>query len=199
MAMIKINLSNAKKQVDLSNFGGFDLTKVKFKALLLVIVLIYIPDFVIVPIWTQAEADKTEELETKTKTVAGLKRKVSEGRNFENQIKELKAQEEALEKKLVAVKEAISFKKNPSALLLYLAKNTPADMWIKELTIENDVLSIKGEALDYTSIGNFVQSLRSSVFIRDASVGQQSQYVRESDKTRIEVFDVRFGIARFDQ
>lgn len=197
--MIKINLSNAKKQVDLSNFGGFDLTKVKFKALLLVIVLIYIPDFVIVPIWTQAEADKTEELETKTKTVAGLKRKVSEGRNFENQIKELKAQEEALEKKLVAVKEAISFKKNPSALLLYLAKNTPADMWIKELTIENDVLSIKGEALDYTSIGDFVQSLRSSVFIRDASVGQQSQYVRESDKTRIEVFDVRFGIARFDQ
>lgn len=197
--MIKINLSNAKKQVDLSNFGGFDLTKLKFKALLLVIVLIYIPDFVIVPIWTQSEADKTEELESKTRTVAGLKRKINEGRNFENQIKELKKQEEALEKKLVAVKEAISFKKNPSALLLYLAKNTPSDMWIKDLTIENDVLTIKGEALDYTSIGDFVQSLRSSVFIRDASVGQQSQYVRESDKTRIEVFDVRFGIARFDQ
>lgn len=197
--MIKINLSTAKKQVDLTNLGGFDLSKLKIKALLLVIVLLYVPDFVIIPMWTQIEEDKAMELDNKMKIVGGLKRKISEGKNFENQIKELKAQEEALEKKLVAVKEAISFKKNPSALLLYIAKNTPSDMWIKDLSIENDVLSIKGEALDYTSIGDFVQSLRSSVFIRDASVGQQTQYVRESDKTRIEVFDVRFGIARFDQ
>lgn len=199
MAMIKINLSTAKKQLDVSNIGGFDLTKLKIKAVLLVIVLLYIPDFVIVPMWTQSEEDAAAELDAKMKTVGSLKRKVNEAKNYENQIKELKAQEEALEKKLVAVKEAISFKKNPSALLLYIAKNTPPDMWIKDLMIENDVLTIKGEALDYTSIGNFVQSLRSSVFIRDASVGQQSQYVRESDKTRIEVFDVRFGIARFDQ
>lgn len=197
--MIKINLSTAKKQLDVSNIGGFDLTKLKIKAVLLVIVLLYVPDFVIVPMWTQSEEDAAAELDAKMKTVGSLKRKVNEAKNYENQIKELKAQEEALEKKLVAVKEAISFKKNPSALLLYIAKNTPPDMWIKDLMIENDVLTIKGEALDYTSIGNFVQSLRSSVFIRDASVGQQSQYVRESDKTRIEVFDVRFGIARFDQ
>jgi Tfp pilus assembly protein PilN len=149
--------------------------------------------------WNDSEAEKAAELSEKQAIVAGLKRKVNEAKNYENQIKELKAQEEALEKKLLAVKEAISFKKNPSALLLYIAKNTPPDMWIKDLSIENDVLSIKGEALDYTSIGNFVQSLRSSVFIRDANVGQQSQYVREPDKARIEVFDVRFGIARFDQ
>ncbi len=199
MAMIKINLSGAKKQVDISNIGGFDFTKLKFKAVALVIVLLYVPDMLIVPMWTAQEQEKSDELDTKMKTVASLKRKVAEAKNYENQIKELKAQEEALEKKLLAVKEAISFKKNPSGLLLYIAKNTPPDMWIKDLSIENDVLTIRGEALDYSSIGNFVQSLRSSVFIRDASVGQQSQYVREPDKTRIEVFDVRFGIARFDQ
>lgn len=199
MAMIKINLSTAKKQADFSNVGGFDLTKLKIKAIALVIALLYIPDFLLVPMWDKSYEEISADLDTKQKTIAGLKRKVNEAKNYENQIKELKAQEEALEKKLVAVKEAISFKKNPSALLLYIAKNTPPDMWIKELSIENDTLSIKGEAPDYTSIGNFVQSLRSSVFIRDANVGQQSQYVRESDKTRIEVFDVRFGIARFDQ
>lgn len=197
--MIKINLSTAKKQVDISNIGGFDFTRLKIKAVLLVIVLLYVPDFLIVPMWESQEAALQTDLDQKKTQVAGLKRKVNEAKNYESQIKDLKAQEEALEKKLLAVKEAISFKKNPSALLLYIAKNTPPDMWIKDLTIENDVLTIKGEALDYTSIGNFVQSLRSSVFIRDANVGQQSQYVREPDKTRIEVFDVRFNIARFDQ
>lgn len=199
MAMIKINLSTAKKQVDISNIGGFDFTRLKIKAVLLMIVLLYVPDFVIVPMWTQAEEEKSKELEEKRMQQGALKRKVNDAKKYETQIKDLKAQEEALEKKLVAVKEAISFKKNPSALLLYIAKNTPPDMWIKDLSIENDVLSIKGEALDYQSIGNFVQSLRSSVFVRDANVGQQTQYVREPDKTRIEVFDVKFGIARFDQ
>ncbi len=199
MPMIKINLSSSKKQLDISNVGGFDFTNLKIKAVILVVFLLYVPDFVIVPIWTSLEESKATELDTKRKTVSGLKRKVNEGKNYETQIRELKAQEAALEKKLLAVKEAISFKKNPSGLLLYIAKNTPPDMWIKDLSIENDTLSIKGEALDYTSIGNFVQSLRSSVFIRDAEVGKQSQYVRESDKARIEVFDIKFGIARFDQ
>ncbi|MFL5783767.1 MAG: PilN domain-containing protein [Bacteriovoracaceae bacterium] len=197
--MIKINLSSSKKQLDISNVGGFDFTRLKIKAVLLVSVLIYLPDFVLLPMWTSSEEEKAQELSDKQKVAGGLRRQVAEGKNYENQIKELKAQEEALEKKLVAVKEAISFKKNPSALLLYIAKNTPPDMWIKDLVIENDSLLIKGEALDYTSIGNFVQSLRASVFIRDANVVSQSQYVREPDKTRIEVFDVRFGIARFDQ
>src|SRR5690606_8600414 len=134
--------------------------KLKIKAVALVIVLLYVPDFVIVPMWDQSYTTISNDLDLKRKEVAALKRKVNEAKNYENQIKELKAQEEALEKKLVAVKKAISFKKNPSALLLYIAKNTPPDMWIKELSIENDTLSIKGEALDYTSIGNFVQSLR---------------------------------------
>jgi Tfp pilus assembly protein PilN len=199
VAMIKINLSSQKKQLDISNVGGFDFTRLKIKAVLLVSVLIYLPDFVLLPMWTSAEEEKAQELSSKQNVAGGLRRQVAEGKNYENQIKELKAQEEALEKKLVAVKEAISFKKNPSALLLYIAKNTPADMWIKDLSIENDTLLIKGEALDYTSIGNFVQSLRSSVFIRDAQVVSQTQYVREPDKTRVEVFDIRFGIARFDQ
>ncbi len=199
MAMIKINLSSSKQQVDISNIGGFDFTKLKFKAVALMLALLYVPDLLIVPMWTASEEEKSAELNGKMKTVSSLKRKVNEAKNYESQIKELKSQEKALEKKLLAVKEAISFKKNPSGLLLYVAKNTPPDMWIKDLTIENDVLTIKGEALDYKSIGTFVQSLRSSVFIRDANVGQQTQYVREPDKTRIEVFDIRFGIARFDQ
>ena len=53
--MIKINLSNDKKQVDISNIGGFDLTKLKIKPLLLIIVLIYIPDFLLVPMWKRNE------------------------------------------------------------------------------------------------------------------------------------------------
>lgn len=197
--MIKINLSTAKKQVDISNVGGFDFTKLKIKPLLLFIILIYIPDFVLVPMWEEERNSVNAVVTAKQTKLAGLRQKVAQSRELENQIRELKAQEENLGKKLVAVKEAISEKRNPAPLLLYIAKNMPAELWIKELVIEQDQMTIKGEAMDYTSIGNFVNSLRSSVFIREANITKTSNAVRESDKRRIETFEVKFTIGRFNQ
>ena len=197
--MIKINLSTAKKQVDISNVGGFDFTKLKIKPLLLIIVLIYIPDFVLVPMWDQEREEVNQQVNAKQSQLSSLKRKVAQSQELEKQIRELKAQEENLGKKLVAVKEAISEKRNPSSLLTYIAKNMPETLWIKELDINADQMIIKGEALDYTSIGNFVNSLRSSIFIREASITSTSNAVRDSDKRRIETFEVKFLIGRFDQ
>lgn len=196
--MIKINLSNEKKQVDLANVGGFDFSKVKIKPLLLVMVLVYLPDVLLAPMLEEQKETANQELATKQAQLNSLKRKVSAAKDMDKQIKELKAQEENLGKKLLAVKQAISEKRNPSNILLYIAKNIPAELWIKSLTIDQDKMTIKGEALDYTSIGNFVNSLRSSIFIKDANISETNSTVR-ADKRRIETFEVVFGIARFDQ
>lgn len=196
--MIKINLSAAQKQMDISNLGGFDFTKLKIKAVVLAIVLMYVPDFVVTPIWESEFNATTEELNQMQSQLAKLKRKVAQSVNMEKQIRELKAQEENLGKKLIAVKQAISMKRNPSNLLLYIAKNMPQDLWIKELSIEGELMIVKGEALSYTSVGNFVTNLRSSVFIKDSSIKSTTSTVRESDKRRIESFEIHFFIARFE-
>ena len=197
--MIKINLSNSKKKVDISNIGGFDFTKMKIKAVILVAVLIYIPDFTILPMWQKAQDDTNQIIQTKQMELSKLKRKVAESQDMEKQILELKAQEENLGKRLTSVKQAISEKKNPAPLLLYIAKNVPEELWINSLTIEDDRMSIRGEAYDYTSIGNFMNNLKSSVFIREANITSTSSVVRPTDKRRIETFEVNFVIARFDQ
>jgi Tfp pilus assembly protein PilN len=197
--MIKVNLSTAKKQVNLSNVGGFDFSKFKLKAFLGTVFLIYLIDFTLTPL-LEAETQKAqEEVNSHQNELRKLRSEVKESQDLEKQIRELKAQEESLEKKLTAVKEAISEKKNPSALLLYISKNIPKDLWIKDLSIEGDVLKIKGEALDYTSIGNFVNSLRSSIFIKEANITNTTSNVRETDKRRIESFEVKFLIGRFNQ
>ena len=196
--MIKINLTTTQKQADLSNVGGFDFTKLKFKAVGLALVLIYVPDFFLVPMWEEDMNTKQAELQTLQSEVNSLKRKVSQSATYEKQIRELKAQEENLVKKLTAVKEAISLKRNPSNLLLYISKNMPAELWIKELSIDRQTMLIKGEALSYSSVGNFVANLKSSVFIKDANIKSTNSVVRESDKKRLEVFEVQFEIARFE-
>lgn len=197
--MIKINLSNSKKQVDISNIGGFDFTKMKIKAVILVAVLIYVPDFTILTMWEKEQEDTNQIIQTKQMELTRLKKKVTDSQNMEKQILELKAQEENLGKKLTAVKQAISEKRNPASLLLYIAKNVPDELWINNLTIEDNRMTIKGEAYDYTSIGNFMSNLKSSVFISEANIANTNSIVRPSDKRRIETFEVNFVISRFDQ
>jgi len=197
--MIKINLSNAKKSLDISNVAGFDFTKIKIRAVILVIFIIYIPDYFLVDIWEEERTETESQISQTQKVLSKLKREVSKSQDLDKQIRELKAQEENLGKKLTAVKQAISEKRNPSALLLFIAKNTPPELWIKELTIIGEEMLVKGEALDYTSIGNFVNVLRDSVFIKESNISSTSSAVRESNKRRIESFEVKFKIARFDQ
>ena len=197
--MIKINLQTTSKSLDLTNLGGIDLTVVKIKALILVIILLYLPDMFLYPQFEQQIVEVNEKIAAKNSELRKVNNKLNKGKEVEKQIKDLKNQEEALSKKLVAVKQAISEKRNPSALLLYLAKNTPENVWLNDMELKGDVLSVKGEALDYTSIGNFVNNLRSSVFIKEANIIGTNSQMREADKRRIETFEVKFVIARFDQ
>lgn len=197
--MIKINLSTSKKPVDLSNVGGFDFTKLKYKAFAIALVLVYLPDFLIYPGWEEDKVNLHTELNTKQQDLKRLKNKIAETSALEKQIRELKAQEESLGQKLLAVKQAISEKRNPAPLLLYIAKNVPPELWIKSLSLVNEELVIRGESLDYTSIGNFVTNLKSSVFIKEANISSTSSSVRESDKRRIESFEARFTIGKFEQ
>jgi Tfp pilus assembly protein PilN len=196
--MIKINLSAAQKQVDISNLGGFDFTKLKIKAVLLACVLIYLPDIFLVPVWDDEFNNKTQELATLQSKSVSLKRKVSQSSTLEKQIRELKAQEENLGKKLTAVKQAISQKRNPANLLLYVSKNIPSDLWIKELVIDGETMLIKGDALSFISVGNFMNNLRSSIFIKDSSIKETTSAVRASDKRRIESFEISFVLARLE-
>lgn len=104
--MIKINLTVAQKQMDLSDLGGFDFTKLKFKAVIIACVLIYVPDFVVLPIWEDKFNARTQEYETLQKESSSLKRKVAQSSILEKQIRELKIQEINLGKKLTAVKQS---------------------------------------------------------------------------------------------
>lgn len=196
--MIKINLSTSTKSLDLANIGGLDLTKIKFVQVFIAVIAYYAVDWVVPPLWTNEFDRRTAEFQARQGELSSLKRKVSQSAVLEKQIKELKAQEDNLGKKLTAVKQAISLKRNPSDLLVYIAKNIPADLWIQELGILPETMIIKGEALSYNSVGNFVNNLRSSVFIKDASIKSTTSKVRESDKRRVENFEIHFGIARFE-
>ncbi len=197
--MIKINLINTQKQLNMTNVGGFDFTKIKTKAVALALLILYAPDFTLIPMWEQEMADKQTEVTTVTAELTSLKRKMGQAQELEKQIRDLKEQERILTEKLTVVKEILNEKRNPASLLVYLAKNTPKEVWITELTFANDELRLIGESLDYANIGRFLESVKSSVFIKEANVTKSESIVREADKRRVERFEINFKIARLNQ
>ncbi|HLW55818.1 MAG TPA: PilN domain-containing protein [Bacteriovoracaceae bacterium] len=197
--MIRINLAHSKGQVDLANVGGLDLSKIKIKAVIIAIILLYVPDMTFIPMWQTEREELQAQINQKNAVYSDLRKKVDEGKTYEQQIKELQAQEENLGQKLVAVKEAISEKKNPAALLLYIARNTPDDLWFTELTMKDNELIIKGEALNYPSVGEFVSNISASVFIGSSNIIRTASKVRDDDKKRVEEFEIKFIISRFEQ
>ena len=198
--MIKINLTQKKSGgVELSNVGGLDLTKIKYKAVLIAIVIYYIPDFFVGPYYDEIIATKNSELMNLNTQKRKLVGQVEQAKQLEKQIEELKLQEKLLIEKLTAVKQALAQKKNPAALLIYVAKNTPDELWIKNLEIENDTMKIQGEAFNYTSIGTFVANMKNSVFIKDTKMGATKTENREGDKRRVDSFEVSFSIGRYEQ
>lgn len=86
--------------------GGLDFSKIKIKAVLLVIVIIYLPDLFVIPMWENEIVEMNQKMSERQAVSSSLKRKVESGKDFERQIKELIAQEENLGQKLQAVKQA---------------------------------------------------------------------------------------------
>lgn len=197
--MIRINLSQSKKSAALGGLSVLDFSAIKIKAVAIAIVLLYIPDFTLIPMLTSEKEALQQSLAQKTGEMRKLAKKINESKAYEEQIKELQAQEENLGQKLVAVKNAISEKKNPASLLLYIAKHTPEDLWLTSIVIKGSEMIIKGEALSYPAVGNFVSSISESVFISSSNIIRTGNRLRESDKTRVEEFEVKFLVGRFDQ
>lgn len=197
--MIRINLSASNKGKALAGLSGLDFSAIKIKAVGIAIVLLYLPDFTLIPMLTSEKDNLQQVITTKSTELSRLSRKIEEAKVYEQQIKELQAQEENLSQKLVAVKNAISEKKNPASLLLYIAKHTPDDLWLTSISIKGAEMTIKGEALSYPAVGNFVSSISDSVFIAGSNIVRTGNKLREADKARIEEFEVKFIIGRFDQ
>lgn len=186
--MIKINLSTAQKQLDMTNVGGFDFTKIKIKAVGLAIIILYAPDFLLLPMWEQERADKQVEVTNVTTELASLKRKITQASELEKQIQDLKEQERILTEKLSVVKQILSEKRNPSNLLVYIAKNIPKEVWITELNFQNDELKLQGESLDYASIGKFLAHIHQRNALRVRHHWQRSQRHQKQSQDDVKNF-----------
>lgn len=197
--MIEINLIVGKKPFKMPTLLGIDLAILNLKMIGLAILISFVPGMFL-------EGGREEEINVANDEVTQLRqqaqkleRKVDDNKGIQDQVDALNRQEKKLAERLGVVKEIIKLKKNPMNIMLYVAKNIPEDVWMMELNLSGNTISIKGQALNYKSIGMFIENLKNSVFFNKDLMMKSSQTIeRPESGSRVEQFEIAGTIARFD-
>jgi Tfp pilus assembly protein PilN len=196
--MIKVNLLVGKKPLDVANLGGFDLSKLNVKYLVIAILLSYTPELFLNDMLTKELAGFNLQIETLNKEFKTYQAKLDSLKNIQKQIEALENLEKQLESKLNIVKGIFNKRSNPMNIMLYIAKNTPADLWLNEIVIEKNDITFKGESRDYKSIGVFIENLRSSIFFRKDIRLDSSATITKENGVRVEGFSVKGYIVSYE-
>ena len=197
--MIQVNLSTLKKPIDLANVGGFDLSKVNVKMVLIAIALLYFPDFFLVDGFEQERVAAENKLAELTTQKNQLQKRVSALKEFDKQVQQLKRREAQLLEKLNVVKTIITKKKNPWNILVYVAKNIPPEIWLTEITYDSDKLIFKGLSTDYTNQGLFLENLKKSIFFdKNISYSKTDTTTLPEEVKNLAPFEITATITRFE-
>jgi hypothetical protein len=196
--MIKVNLFVGKKPVDLASLGGFDLSKLNLKYLAIAIGLSYLPDFYFYDMFQEQITANDQKMSGFSKKYGEIQTETKALDNIQKQVDALERLEKNLQEKLVVVKEIFKKRSNPMNIMLYIAKNTPEDLWLTELMVENNIIQIKGESKDYKSIGLLIENLRNSIFFRKDIKLEGSTTQMKENGDRVEVFLVRGVILSYE-
>jgi hypothetical protein len=196
--MIKINLVPSESQGNLTTFLGINFSYLNFKYSLVFFICVYAVE----PIIDVIYLDQVEVAEASVALERGKVRKViSTLRGYDvvkNQVRELNEQEKALENKVRVVKKIVEKRQNPFKVLKYIADNTPPNVWIIELELDDKKLKLVGYSRSWKSIGKFIENLKSSIFFdENVNYERPKDLAKSGRNTRIEKFEVTTNIVSF--
>ena len=198
--MIEINLSTLKKPLDLANVGGFDLSKLNVKLVVLAIIFLYIPDFFLIDSLEESRVAADEELQSMVLEKNKLTKRVNALKEFDKQVQQLKRREQQLTEKLDVVKNILTTKRNPWNILVYIAKNIPPEIWLTQIEFREDELTFKGLSQDYANQGVFLENLKKSIFF-DKSITYSkipsTSTAADAEKS-MAPFEIKARITRFE-
>lgn len=152
------------------------------------------------------ESEWEDELKGLDAQVAGLnaekteiQRKLKELDKLNLRVQDLKKQETDLVERLKIVEKVVASRINPMKVMLYIAENIPPNVWIDQMSIENNRMKINGYAKSFKNIGEFISNLKQSVFFGQ-KVNLENYVTKELNRqgVRVEEFYVTADIERYE-
>lgn len=200
--MIYINLIAKKKKKRIPKILGIEVSEINFKMLIIVYLISLTPDYFYFPKLEEeivANEEKVQQLRNKERQLRTFLRK---NQNVQEKLSAYNDQVEKLRLRSGQVDAIIKKRTNPKSLLEKLARGIPSDLWLDELRITSDrMLYLKGAALEYKHIGDFISISNESRFYGNSLNLKSSETKPErvqGTEFRFLVFEIEGNIETFD-
>ncbi|MCT4642568.1 MAG: PilN domain-containing protein [Bacteriovoracaceae bacterium] len=195
--MIEINLSPTSKAGDKLKVGGFDLSKLNVKMLIIALVILYIPENFINNYYDDEKSQANQIISNNNRQLKKLQSKVRQLDFIKKQVEALKTQEDKLAKKLKTVEVIINKRQNPFVVMKYIAENTPEKVWFEKLQLKDRKLEILGYAQSWKHIGDLLQGLKNSIFLSNLKYSVPESMEADFQGKKVEVFKIDATVSRF--
>lgn len=196
--MIKINLKTQSQSAG-SFIGNFDLSLINLPLLLLAMVftgaapLFLDSYFVGIKADVQAQIDNLQEQKKKYDI------ELTSLSEIDKKIQAMEAEEKAILSRVQVIQSLLKQKANPMKIMHYISEHIPANIWITKIEIKQKVFILEGNALDYESIGKFVEALNLAIFFNKSAKLDDYRTKQSTDgATRLEGFKISANIERFE-
>lgn len=122
------------------------------------------------------ELKKLDDLLAKTNEAnAKISAQLTKTKGYEGLKKQIDADETTLRTKLDTIKKLITDRQIPPKLMASLSTGTPSELWLSELSMDEKELKLKGYALGYTQITEFLKALGENEFLSDPKLVDSKQ------------------------
>jgi hypothetical protein len=199
--MIEINLLEQKKPFKMPIVLGVDLAQINYKALLIAIIISYVPDYTLTPVWEEEIAGLNNRIAGLNQELAKVQADIKGNEKIKQQLELFNAQVEKLKERSEQVKKIIDTRTNPRKILERVARNIPDEMWINEIAIAADrKVQIDGMSTSIKDIGNFITSANESSFFGKSLTIQDTAPADDPDYPgrRIEKFKISGLVEAYD-
>lgn len=196
--MIEINLIPGSSGQNLENIGGFNFSLINVKLVVFSIIALYGVE-VIVASYFDGELDELKAQQSAlVSEQRGVSTKLRALADVKKQVENLNKQEAILAKRIDVVKEIVEKRQNPFKVLKYIAENTPKEIWLDEIVLDDRSLKLVGSSKSWKSIGEFLQNLKTSIFFdTNVSYVKPEGVVETFKGQRVEAFEINANVVRF--
>ena len=100
--------------------------------------------------------------------------------------------------KITVIKKIIDKRRNPFNVLKYISENTPDDVWLTELELDNEKIKLLGYSTSWKSIADFIENIKSSIFFNgNVSYNKPEGATDKIKNRRVESFEITTEIVGF--
>jgi len=200
--MIEINLIEQRKTFQMPTVLGVDLGELNIKALVVAVIIMYIPDLFLPDFFQEQMAVVDGRLNVVDTKIREINKEIKANENVKKKLDAFNSQVEKLKERSRQVDQIIKTRTNPKKILERVARNIPEDVWLDKIEIKQDrTIELLGGATSYKSIGDFISLANESTFFGNSLTLAKSSTKKEgrgNKETRIESFVIKGKIETFD-